>query len=333
MASDTTVARLRFDTTVGLDGLKSGMRQANQVLKGSLGEMQSTMSRLGGFGGVAGKFGLSLPSGLSGALGGLANPGVLGIGAAAGLFGFSQKAASDAKEISHGARRIGFDTDAYQQLQTASRKSGVEMTAAETSVNRLRRAIAEGANGLKSTGSMGLKELGLDAAQLENLKPDKALEKVASALDGVKDGYQRVRIEAELFGKSGAELDPLLQKIGRGGLGQFHSALDLSQSQVSRLGAMSFVARLDKFANKAFAELFDAFAPSMPNKNLLEGAISPGKKTATADPAALSDLGGLAMYGSQAAYQASTANRFSIEERQLQVLEKIEANQAGGEPL
>ena len=117
MPADTTVARLKFDTTVSNAGLRAGMVQARQMVESGVGQIGAALSKFGGFGGIGGaiggfssKMGLSMPGQLGGLMGGFASPGAMGLaGGTAGIFALMQNA-SFARNLRLSSESMGVTT-------------------------------------------------------------------------------------------------------------------------------------------------------------------------------------------------------------------------------
>jgi hypothetical protein len=80
----------------------------------------------------------------------------------------------------------------------------------------MQKLLAEAAGGSKSANET-LSELGLTVAQLVNLQPDQQFELFAQRISQIQNPAKRTAIALELFGKSGAQLLPLLN-TGAGGI-------------------------------------------------------------------------------------------------------------------
>jgi hypothetical protein len=392
-----TVGTLKANIVANASGFSAGMNQAassatgaSTKIRAALLGIQSVGSQLGGIVPEA------LLSGLSTAMNPTSLTAMGVIGGLAAAWRTAQTYAREAKQTFQDASRTGLGVVAYQELAIAARKSGVEIGTAEAAVNRMRKAIAEGANGNRTDkavgpGAIALAELGLNARQLETMGPEKSIGKIADSLGQVQNAYQRARIEQALFGESGAQLEPLLRRLQNNGLDKLKGKVlapeelqalrelettfgkdipmrikkataqgvltvedtgaDLKAGRVDAAmkrsgvdGTVLAQASTGNFSgafaswvmNKAMGSKSDApegeatiEARRLANEEEARNAAASRAAISAADDRASHRLGGfgeMAQAGSQAAYQASTAWQYGLEDkaaRQLEVLEDI----------
>lgn len=128
--------------------------------------------------------------------------------------------AGDMYDMARGAR-IG--VEAFQKLAYAGRMSGVETEKLSASLVKFDRMVAEAAGGNK-TYMQTFEDLGIkikDSAG--NLRqPNEIFEDVADIFHNTEDGIGKTALAVELFGKSGADLIPMLND-GKAGLKAFYA--------------------------------------------------------------------------------------------------------------
>ena len=133
------------------------------------------------------------------------------IGASA--FEFGGRFAKKAQEITETSKALGFNAEAYQELQLAAKGAGVSQESFNTSSINMTRNLSEAAIGQgKAKGA--LKELGLDAEKLAQMKPEEQMSVLSEALSGVKLQSDKVRIASKIFGKEGGA--EMLRILGDG---------------------------------------------------------------------------------------------------------------------
>ena len=228
MPADSTIARLKFDTTVSNSGLRSGMAEARQIVQTGVGRIGAELSKFGGFGGIAGKMGFSMPSfGGLGGLSGLAGPGAImgaGVGAAAAIYGSMQESAQFARGLQLSAEASGLNVEQYQELARASRKSGLSIEETVGGLHHLEYAVFQAGKGNKGLTDT-FKRLGLSSDRLKAMNAGEQLEAVAKGLSNISNVTERHGVERELFGREGVSMDPMLQRLGgSGGLSAFKSS-------------------------------------------------------------------------------------------------------------
>lgn len=110
--------------------------------------------------------------------------------------------------------RTGIATDALQRLQFAAGLSGSSLEAVSGAVARMQKALTGADEGGKEAVA-ALDRLGLSAKQIIALAPDKQFEAIAEKIAGIQNPAERTTAAMALFGRSGAELLPLLDNLGK----------------------------------------------------------------------------------------------------------------------
>lgn len=148
-----------------------------------------------------------------------------GAGAAVGasIFAVGKASADYAGDMFDMARGAGIGVEAFQKLAYAGRMSGVETEKLSASLVKFDRMVAEAAGGNK-TYMQTFEDLGIkikDSAG--NLRqPNEIFEDVADIFHNTEDGIGKTALAVELFGKSGADLIPMLND-GKAGLKAFYA--------------------------------------------------------------------------------------------------------------
>lgn len=193
--------------------LKKDMDEAKRTVGGAAEAMQNSVNFLkGAFAGVAG---------------------VLALG---GLTAWIQSAIDAADETNKLAQRTGLAADEVAGLQLAFQLGGAGGDAFGTSMAKLSKQVAE--------GNSAFKALGVETRNADGtLRTSKdVLYDVADAFAGVEDGTAKSALAMEIFGKSGAELIPLLN-AGSDGLREMDEMarkLGLSMSEDAAAQAEKF---------------------------------------------------------------------------------------------
>ena len=149
---------------------------------------------------------------------GLGFLGLAGGGAAAGLFGLAKMAAAVGDEADETAQKIGLTATSWQELSAAGRLTGVENSLLESSFNKLNVNMVAAAKGSKDQ-AQAFKSLGVS---LKNEKgylkdADTMFMDIAEAFSRLPEGSQKAALANQVFGKSGAQLLPMLNE-GKDGL-------------------------------------------------------------------------------------------------------------------
>lgn len=170
-----------------------------QALGQTIGRLGDTAGRVsGGLRGMVGAAG-----GLSGALGALA-PAVTGVGLAAMAKG-AIDAADDMNDL---AQKTGVSVEQLSRFKQAADASGTSIEGVGGAMIKLNRNLATG----NDKAAFALKDLGISATDATGkLKStDQIMLEVADKFAKMPDGAQKSAMAMALFGKSGADMIPLL---------------------------------------------------------------------------------------------------------------------------
>lgn len=171
---------------------------------------------------------------------------MLGASAAVGgsILAVGKSTADYAGDMYDMARGAGIGVEAFQKLAYAGRMSGVETEKLSASLVKFDRMVAEATGGNK-TYMQTFEDLGIkikDSAG--NLRqPNEIFEDVADIFHNTEDGIGKTALAVELFGKSGADLIPMLND-GKAGLKAFYAeaerlGLALSNEMIAKGDAFS----------------------------------------------------------------------------------------------
>ena len=150
-------------------------------------------------------------SGVSALSGAFKNLG--GIVATFSLAAVVTQAMQAAGALNDTAIKTGLSIDALQRLQFAATLSGGSLEGVSGAVARMQKALVGAEEGGKEAVA-ALDRLGLSAQQILTLSPDKQFEAIAQKIASIQDPAERTTAAMALFGRSGAELMPLLVNIG-----------------------------------------------------------------------------------------------------------------------
>lgn len=131
------------------------------------------------------------------------------------------------------ADRLGATTEGLARMRYAAEQTGVAAGTLDMALQRMTRRIAEASVGTGEAQG-ALKELGLSAQDLAQMRPEEAFHVIANAMQGVTSQSERVRLAFKLFDSEGVALVNTLD-LGSEGLramGDEADALGLSLSRV-----------------------------------------------------------------------------------------------------
>lgn len=190
----------------------------------------------------------------------------LGIALTGGALVSAAKATLDwADSLDEAAQKIGLNVSRLHELQYAAQLSGVQTDTLNAALTKMsvNLTLAAQAAGPAQTQ---LARLGLDAARLARMAPDQQFLALADAISKLGTQGQQSAAAMAIFGKSGAELVPLLQQ-GSAGVMQFATELQNLGGALSKDAAAQAAAAndaLDRMATTVRTALTNAIVALAP---------------------------------------------------------------------
>ena len=180
--------------------------EQNRVTQG-LAAMQA---RLRGWSASLGRLGSSAYGGeLPGPLAAIARFASSPAGMFAGLLTAAKMAASSGTEMADLAEKAGTSVEAISSLTYAARRSHVEVEQLATGIKKMQVNVASAARGSKEAQE-ALAGIGLSAAELSQLLPEKQFRRIADRIAAIQNPTERTAAAVKIFGRNGTELMPLL---------------------------------------------------------------------------------------------------------------------------
>ena len=125
--------------------------------------------------------------------------------AAAAMTALTISSFKSGDQLAKTADKIGVTTEALAGLRHAAELTGVSAGTMDMAMQRLTRRVSEAANGTgEAVGA--LHELGINAAELEQLPLDKQMSVIADSMAKVKNQSDKVRLAMKLFDSEGVAL-------------------------------------------------------------------------------------------------------------------------------
>lgn len=174
-------------------------KDAIDKLKNTDKKAQETNSMFGKLAGGAAAVGTAVVGGATAAVGGLA-----------AMVG---KVTETTGQIADNAAKAGMSAEEYQKWKFAAEQSGMSMETLQQAMVRQQKAFSEAKTGNEALAGT-YQQLGIDLSSVSN--SEDAFNQTMAALAGVGDEAQRNALANDLFGKSYAELTPLLNEGGAG---------------------------------------------------------------------------------------------------------------------
>jgi flagellar biosynthesis GTPase FlhF len=139
----------------------------------------------------------------------------LGVALALPFLGAAKLFADMGDDMAKMSARTGVAVEALSELRYAAERSGAGAEDLEKGLRTMSRTITEAARGSESA-RRDLARLGLTIADLTGLSPDQQFELIADRLSRIQNPANRAAIAMEIFGRSGANLLPLLSTGAQG---------------------------------------------------------------------------------------------------------------------
>ena len=172
------------------------------------------------------------------------------VGAGRKFAGLFLATAESIDHVAKTATKLDIPTEKLVGLSHAANLTGVQTNKLEMSLQRLTRRVSEAATG-SGEAVNALKELRLDAAELNKLSPDQIFYRVADAMQNVEGRSNKVRLAFKLFDSEGVDLVNTLD-LGSKGLAE----LQKEAESLGKTFTNEEAARLEKF-NDELARLKD----------------------------------------------------------------------------
>lgn len=183
------------------------------------GQVQKLGSALGGVGRTAGAVtgsikGLTAAAGmggLAGAMGALAP--MLSV---AGLVGMAKSSLEAGDKMFDLAQKTGMSVESLARFKKAAATTGTDLETVAKASMKLSKGMAEAAATGKGPAAEALKSLGISATDASGKlrSADAVMLDIATKFKAMPDGVQKTAAAMQLFGKSGAEMIPMLNQGG-----------------------------------------------------------------------------------------------------------------------
>lgn len=156
------------------------------------------------------------------------------------LFADVENIANKAKEIQFSSQKIGLTTDEFQKLAFAAKKSGMEISQFEVGMGKLAKTQVEAAKGSKSAMEK-FKMAGVSIKDSNGkLKGGtQLLKELADKFKSAPDGAKKTALAMMIFGKSGKDMIPMLNKGG--------AELDKLGEKLKKSGSLLSKESIDSF--------------------------------------------------------------------------------------
>ncbi len=189
----------------------------------------------------------------------------------------AKSAAEFGDRIEHAAQKTGMSAESLQGLGFAAKMSDVDFQSLTIGLTHLSRAMLQTQQGSLQSAS-AFRSVGLSAQQLQSMSMDEVLAKVADRFHATRDGATKTALAMQIFGRSGAELIPLLDRGSEG--------IDALKAKAKQLGIVmgsdavsqsaEFADRLKEISAQGQAVTRNLMGELMPAMNRIVDAFLKG---------------------------------------------------------
>lgn len=190
------LATLSIDIVAQLANLQAGMDKAGRIAEKQASEIEARFSRVTAAVGAVG--------------------GALGVGALISQITLLARATIDGVDaLNDIADATGATIENISALEDIAARTGTRMDTVSSALVRFNRVLSDATP--DSPMARALASIGVNAAELRKIDPAEALRQTAVALSGFADDGDKARMVQDLFGKSVAEVAPLLKDLAESG--------------------------------------------------------------------------------------------------------------------
>ena len=189
----------------------------------------------------------------------------------------AKSAAEFGDRIEHAAQQTEMSTESLQGLGFAAKMSDVDFQSLSVGLEHLSRAMLQTQQGSLQSAS-AFRSVGLSAQQLQGMSMDEVLAKVADRFHATRDGATKTALAMQLFGRSGAELIPLLDRGSEGidALKAKAKQLGIVMSEESVRQSAAFADKLKEISAEGQAVTRNLMGELMPAMNRIVDAFLKG---------------------------------------------------------
>ena len=225
--------------------------EANKGLDQIDKKAETTGGKLGKLAGKAGKASLLIGTGM--------------VTAGVAVLGFAKKTATAMDRVDKSSQKMGLSAKAFQEWDYILSQSGASIDSMGVGIKSMT-LLMDDANSGGAKGTEMFDRLGLSIEDLNEMSREEAFETMIGALQGIESETERATLAAEVFGKAGMELMPLLNSDAEAidNMKQQANELGLVMGDEAVKGGAGFTDAMDQLQRSVQGALFSALAPLLP---------------------------------------------------------------------
>lgn len=142
-----------------------------------------------------------------------------------GIVAMGRAALDTADQMGKMAQKVGATSESVSVLAFAAATADVSNEQLETGLIKLAKSMGDATEGAAAQTN-AFRALGLEASELQKLDTGKAFGIIAERLGKITDGSKKTKVALDIFGKSGAQLIPLLNDLAVNGYDKTREAAE-----------------------------------------------------------------------------------------------------------
>lgn len=158
------------------------------------------------------------------------------------ITGFISRVNSAADSLNDLSGKLNASAANLATIQLAAQQSGGSVEGVTVALSAMSSKLGEAINGSKSAAA-AFQQLGLNTQKLAQMRSDEAFQRIAAALSGVENSYQRASLAQDIFGKGAKDLSGLFSDSA-GAIDGARASLEahgaaLTDLDIARIGVMN----------------------------------------------------------------------------------------------
>lgn len=247
MAASKDIGKLVVQLQMELEGLRSDVNKSNSIIKSATTSWQKDFKNAAT--GIKEVFAGSLLAGaVQGAVSSITS-------AITGMF-------DEFDRLTDTADKLNTTTTTLQELGFAASQVGVDAGTAEAAIQKLQVNLGKIGTGGGKAAAEAIEKLGLSVTELRTVDPGEALAKISEAFKTLPDQAARSAAAVALFGRSGAEIIPLIQQFNDLREQAHRLGIVINESTVRSAGDLADQMAVLKLQGQAF--LAEVLKPLIP---------------------------------------------------------------------
>lgn len=166
---------------------------------------------------------------------------LLGVGA---LTSWAKSTFDSIDKLHESAKTLGLTTQALGGLAHAAEQNGSSQATLESGLSRMVKTTRDATLGME-TASRAYEKLGLNAAELHKLSPDRQFTRIAEAIKNLKSEQDQLTVTQDIFGRGNKDLVETL-RLGTDGLASMRSEAESLGKAINSVDAAKIAKAADE---------------------------------------------------------------------------------------